>query len=185
MNRFCGSTDFFIACILFAVTDIVPYASGEQVRSLQNIAEPVLKPELTALAVIRTVNKNAPFGRFIEPANKVHDCALAGTCFTDECDGLALFNHKTEIFQHFFAAVVCKTHIAKFNIAADVLPVFAFGVHAVTVFFNNFGSVRNIAFGVKQRNNAFGTRLRTLHFREYTCKLLNRVKQVGGVRDEG
>ena len=153
-------------------------------RRLQYIPQACLQPKLAALAIIPPVDEHLSLRRLIEPANEVHDGALACTRFAHKGNGFSSVHMQTEIAQHLFAAFISERNVFKLHFALDFFPVFAFRIEAVPVFCNNLRRIDDLARRIDQRNHALRACLRALKLCKNPRKLLHRLKEVHRIRDE-
>ena len=139
-------------------------------RRLKHIADRTVHPKLAAFTQVFTVDKYFALCRLKEATDKVYECGFSRTCFPDYRDVCPERNFQIEMFKDiFFAVRISEGHIAKFDITAQLLPVFGFWFKRIAVFFNNLSRIRN----VRDLGDKIGYTLDIDLCRYHVCRYLN------------
>ena len=89
--------DFSLRGVEFPIANVLADGPAEQVRLLQDDSQIRLQPHQAAIAVINTINEDAPLRRFIEPAEQIHQRRLAAARRSHQRDRLARLDREIEV----------------------------------------------------------------------------------------
>ena len=152
-------------------------------RILQYITDVAVQPQLRTFPIIFAVDEDRACRRLEKPAGQVDQGGFSRSGLAHNGDRRAGGDFQIEVFQNVFAPVrIAESHVPKFDVPADWLPIFGFAYKIVAVFFHDLRCVLDGRYLFQKAADPLDIGLGRDDVSQDTGNLLNRFKNTDRVR---